>query len=172
MFFAESVWARGGQLHDDGQVAFDFIDALDGQHERMPHFLDALHGLVLLLGPVGVAVHGVQVAVNEFDRFENVARRQAFPDFPESPGAQGVDEAVTRNRLRIGFAYPTHGRSHSLGAKRTGGAVSVSLQRGFRPPEVRGTNVRPTGTTESRKWRTGGAIFHSKVSRTPGLVQS
>src|SRR5579864_3826581 len=86
----------------------------------MAHLLDALHGLIFLLRAIGVAVHGIQVAVDELDGFEDVARRQALPHFAEAAGAQWFDETVTGNGFRIRLAYPAHGRPLSFGARMTG----------------------------------------------------
>src|SRR5206468_2917105 len=58
---------------------------------------------------VGVAVEGVEVAVDELDRLENVTRSDALPDFAEAAGTEGADKAVAGDRFGVRFAQPVHG---------------------------------------------------------------
>ena len=97
-----------GQLHDDNELAFDDLDAVHGQDEGVADFLDAVEGLQLLLGARPIGVQRVEVAVDELDGLEQAAGRLAFPGFAKAAAAEGLDEAIPGNRLRIGLAYETH----------------------------------------------------------------
>src|SRR5438034_10442653 len=87
-----------GQLHDDDELPFDDIDALDAEDERMVDFLDAVECLQLLSGR-HFAVAVVEAALHELDGFGNAARRFGLPNVAETALAQWLDERVARDRL-------------------------------------------------------------------------
>src|SRR5690349_14675278 len=97
-----------GVLHDDDEFAVDFECLLDGADERMAHFLDALERLVLLVGANTFIVHGIAIAVDEFDGFDPSAGGLALPNFTEAARAQGFNEAIPRDGFGVRLAYPRH----------------------------------------------------------------
>ena len=68
-------------LHDNDELTVDDADQIERTNERMADIADAIEGLLLLLGAHAIDVHGIQVAEDELDRFEQPARGFAFPDF-------------------------------------------------------------------------------------------
>src|SRR6516162_388133 len=74
----------------------------------MAHFPDALQCRVFLIGANALIVNGVAVAVDELDRLDPPAGRFALPDLSEATAAQGFNEAISGNRLRVRLAYPSH----------------------------------------------------------------
>ena len=96
------------EFGDDEQLAADILNLLDGKHKGMAHPFDPLQRATLLLGAGGVRIHGVEIAVDELDGFEETARRLAFPDFAEAACAQRLNEAVAGKRLRIRFPHQAH----------------------------------------------------------------
>ena len=89
------------------------LDAVHRQDERMPHQFDALQRLELLLGADGIDVVGIQVAVDEFDRLQDAAGRDALPDLAEAARAERFDEAVAGQRFGVRLAEPTHTATRS-----------------------------------------------------------
>ncbi len=108
-FLIAVVQALVRHFHDDDQLALDDLDAVHGEDEGMADFLDAVEGVQLLFGPGAVDVERIEVAEDELDRLEQAARRLAFPDFAEAAAAERLDQAIARDRLRIGLAHNTHG---------------------------------------------------------------
>src|SRR5262249_12000704 len=97
-----------GQLHDDEQLAVQDVDSLHGKNKRVPHLLDAIEGLVFLVGARTFIVKRLEAAIDELDRLEQSAWGFALPDFPEAPAAQWLDQAVTGNRFRIRLPRRAH----------------------------------------------------------------
>jgi len=77
----------------------------------VPHFLDAFQGMEFLLGANPIDIEGIEIAVDELDRLEQAARCFAFPDFAKAAAAQGLDEAVARDRFCISLSDRTHDRA-------------------------------------------------------------
>jgi len=85
-----------GQFHHDHQPPVDDVVAVEGEQVRVPHLLDALEGFELLLRvPHEVGVFGAQVAVDDFDGFEDATGGFAPPHFPEPAGPEAVEEPVS-----------------------------------------------------------------------------
>src|SRR5579871_467271 len=103
-----------GQLHDDHQLAPHDFDAVEGKDERMAYLLDALERVQFLLRTGSLDIERVQVAVDEFDSFEEAARRFAFPDFAEAATTQGLNEPVARNRFCIWLSDTAHNNAGLL----------------------------------------------------------
>ncbi len=102
------VQAAVGQLHDDDQLAFDFLDLLESADERMANLLDALQGVHFLLGADAFPVEGIEVAVDKLDGLEQAAWSFALPDLAEAAAAQRFDQAIAWNRLGVSLPQPTH----------------------------------------------------------------
>ena len=64
--------------------------------------------MMLLLGADSFHVQGIEVAVDELDGLEESARRLALPHFAEAAAAEGLDQAVTRNGLRVWLPHDSH----------------------------------------------------------------
>ena len=74
----------------------------------MPQGFDALNGLQLVVG--GTVLDAEAVALDEFDRLEQTARRFALPDLAEAAFAQGFEEPVAGDRFRVWFLGQQHDR--------------------------------------------------------------
>src|SRR5207248_3741131 len=83
-----------GQLGDDHQLTVYDLEQLDGKDEGVADVDDALEGFEFLGGARTLVVRGVEVAVDEFDRLEQAARRFRLPDFAEAAAAQALDEPI------------------------------------------------------------------------------
>src|SRR5262249_33456999 len=75
----------------------------------MANRFDAIKRFQLLIGWPAVFSSVVKVAVDEFDGFENAARRLGLPDFAESTPANSLNQPVTRQWLRDGGGRRRHG---------------------------------------------------------------
>src|SRR5207248_5831792 len=102
-----------GQLHDDDELAVNGFDAVERADERMTHLADALQSVQLLFGADAFDVEGIEVAVDEFDGFEDAAGGLALPDFAEAAASEPFDESIPGDRLGVALSYPTHERSRS-----------------------------------------------------------
>ena len=100
IFAEEIVQTFVRQFHDDGNFAARLIDALERQHGSMPHFLDALQSFQFLLGACGVDVFGIDIAVDELDGFEQIARGEAFPYLAESRPRRAARSVDNRQSVR------------------------------------------------------------------------
>src|SRR5438046_1904994 len=77
----------------------------------MPDRLDVLQRPQLLIGAGTLRVMQFAiVAMNEFDGLEKSAGCFALPDLAEAALAQRLDQAIARNRLRVGFLDQGVGR--------------------------------------------------------------
>jgi hypothetical protein len=95
IFVGEIVEALVGQFHHDHEFARNDLDSIHGDNKRMANFLNAFQSFEFLLGLDGVAVEGVEIAVDELDRFVDPAWSNTFPHFAEATRSEGFDQAVS-----------------------------------------------------------------------------
>ena len=70
-----------------------YLEAFEGEEERVAHRLDVLQRLLFLLGVQAEA------AKDDLEGLGNVAGGRNPPDLPVAAGAKALDHAVARNRL-------------------------------------------------------------------------
>src|SRR5207248_1177262 len=76
--------------------------------EGMADLLDTVEGLEFLLGADALVVQRVEVAEDEFNSLEEAAGGLAFPGLAEAAAAEGLDQAIAGDRLRVGFSDEAH----------------------------------------------------------------
>jgi hypothetical protein len=99
-----------GKFHHDAQLASHFANLLNRQDEWVANFLDSLQSLHFLESAGIIAVQGVEVTEDEFDRLVDSTGGDALPDLSEPAGPDRFDQAVSRDRFRVGLALPVHER--------------------------------------------------------------
>src|SRR5262249_45219075 len=86
-----------------------------------------------------VHVQRVEVAVDELDRLEQAAGRFALPGLAEAAAAQGFDQAVAGDRLRVWLPNETHVRILPYSSGGSGGETATrrAPPRGLARPRRR-----------------------------------
>jgi hypothetical protein len=82
------------QLRDDDQLTVNDLDAIQGEQERVTHFLNAIEGLQFARGPLLVVV-----TVDELDGLLDRSRGDCLPDLSVTTRSEAFQDGVARNRF-------------------------------------------------------------------------
>src|SRR5262249_22960912 len=99
--------------------------------------LDAIEGLLFLLGWGGLVAQGTEVAKHELDGLVKSARGFTLPHFPKTPAPDRFDQPIARNRLGVRFPDETHWIQSMVRRSRAehGGKLRVRRDHSARTPQ-------------------------------------
>src|SRR5438128_1894753 len=112
----------------------------------MPYFTDALQCVQLLFGADAFHVERVEIAVDEFDGFEDAAGGLALPHFTEAAAANGLDQAIAWDGFGVRLPQPAHG---SILRSLLGPALSLPMRPDTRQQGQRRPGKKPRGADGS-----------------------